>query len=107
MVAILNTSLLTSYGSYTYRKLTKPEVMDILNTNEIVSYVRHADVPFIFKRDFNFDLPLNNALYEHKIGEQALIFKLQNKERFTTETELSTPEIDMIGYEIGLLTKTQ
>jgi hypothetical protein len=103
MLALLTTSLLTSYGDFSYTKITKEKAQELLETNKVQSFIRHQGIIDILKEDFNIDIQMNNGLYQQQSGETALVFKLNNDYRLSSELNVS--KIKEIGYSFGLLIK--
>lgn len=103
MLALLTTSLLTSYGDFSYSKITNEDAKELLTNNKVISFIRHQGIVDVIKQDFKIDIEMNAALYEQQTGETALIFKLNNNMRLTNE--LNADEIRKLGYNFGLLIK--
>jgi len=103
MLALLTTSLLTSYGEYTYVTISNAKAKELMETNTIQSFIRHQGIIDLLKEDFNIRIEISNSLFEQQSGESALIFKLNNN--FRLNTELNAEQIRAIGYNFGLLIK--
>jgi hypothetical protein len=103
MIAILNSSILTTFGSYTYTDLSLADAKKLLKDG-FESYVAHEATNMVIGKLFDIDLPHKREMYFQETGEKAIVFKL-NK-RLTEGQVLTTKEeIEQTGYTIGLLTK--
>lgn len=102
-VTILNSSILTNFGSYTYEPLTLSEAKELIQEG-FESAVGHQATCEILSSLLKKDIPLNRIQYSQEIGETALVFKL--KGRPEEGKILSTQEIRAIGFEFGKLTRT-
>jgi hypothetical protein len=99
-IAILNTSILTSYGCYDYRKISVEDAKKLVATG-FESYVGHQSTCDVLKQLLDIEVPMNRQQYSQKVGESALVFKL--KGRPEEGKILSAEEIEAIGYEFGIL----
>jgi hypothetical protein len=104
MIKILNTSILTCYGSYSYEPLTLEE-SKLLISEGFESAVGHQSTCDILSSLLGKEVKLNRIQYSQKEGEIALVFKL--KGRPEEGKILSVSEIEQIGYEFGKLTRLQ
>lgn len=100
MVTILNTSILTNFGSYNYEPINLDEAK-ILISDGFESAVGHQSTCDVLSALLNTDVRMNRIQYSQKIGDTALIFKL--KGRAEEGKILSVEEINSMGYEFGLL----
>ena len=104
ILTLLNTSVLTSYGSYDYVPLTREEVCDLI-VEGFASAMGHPETAEVLSELLNSPVPVNRVEYVQQPGEKAIIFKL--KSRIPAGTILSRKELEEVGYEFGLLTRTQ
>jgi hypothetical protein len=102
MITILNTSILTNYGSYSYEPLTLKE-SKLLISEGFESAVGHQSTCDILSSLFEKEVKMNRIQYSQKIGDIALVFKL--KGRPEEGKILSVAEIEAIGYDFGKLTR--
>jgi Domain of unknown function (DUF1874) len=103
MIAILNSSILTTFGNYSYEPISIEEAKLLLQEG-YSSYVGHKATNEIIEKLFNIELPYNRTMYNQQIGEKAIVFKLNKRleEGIVLET---IKEIENIGYTIALLIK--
>lgn len=100
MLTILNTSILTSYGTYTYSPLSLAEAQALV-TSGFQSAVGHQSTADIISTLLSVPCPVNRIQYQQQPGDLALIFKLNGRPE--EGKILSTQEIEAIGYSWGVL----
>lgn len=109
MLTILNTSILTQYGTYTYVPLTLPEARGLAQVRAkqgaLQSAVGHQSTADILTSLLDVPVPMNRIQYVQAPGEQALVFKLRGRPE--EGKILSIPEIEALGYEFGLLARVE
>ena len=106
-LAILNTSILTAYGSFDYSQVSLEEARQLVDAKgeNIISAIGHQATSEILTELLGTNIPMNRIQFAQEVGQQALIFKL--KERVPEGKILSREEIEEIGYEFGLLTREE
>ena len=102
-VTILNTSILTNFGSFNYEPLTLEESKSLIS-NGFESAVGHQSTCDILSSLLEKEVKLNRIQYSQKVDDIALVFKL--KGRPEEGRILTVDEIESIGYEFGKLTMT-
>ena len=104
-LALLNTSILTSYGSFEYQEVTQefiaPIVCEKAARNELDSYVGHEATAAILSTLFGVEVPVNRAPYHQEVDDVAVVFKL--RQRIDVPRELTVEEIEAIGYDLGAI----
>jgi hypothetical protein len=103
MITILNTSILTAYGSYEYKAESLEEVKMLLNVNGWQSAVGHQATADVLSDLFERPVTMNRIQYAQRPGETAIVFKL--KGRPPEGVVLSREEVGAMGYELGTLTR--
>ncbi len=101
MLTILNTSILTCYGSYNYEPINLKTAREIIAKQTWQSAVGHQSTCDILSELLNISVPLNRIQYAQEAGEIALVFKLRGRPE--EGKILSAQEIEQIGYEFGVL----
>lgn len=104
MVTLLNTSVLTNYGSYTYAPLTLDEVRRLIGEG-FTSAIGHPETADVVSELLKTPVPVNRVDYVQQPGDKAIIFKLRS--RIPAGTILSGEELEAVGYEFALLTRTK
>lgn len=102
MVTILNTSILTNFGSFNYESLTLEESKALVSEG-FESAVGHQSACDILSSLLGKEVKMNRVQYSQKVGDIALVFKL--KGRAEEGKILTVAEIEAIGYEFGKLTR--
>jgi len=135
MITILNTSILTNYGSYMYEPISLEDAKASLSEltcdacghhgnispsmpqctvcgydychwqPQFQSAVGHQSTAEILTELLGVSVPMNRMSYAQGVGEKALVFKL--KARAPEGVILSRQEIEAIGYEFGLLLRVE
>ena len=100
MITILNTSILTSYGSYKYEQVTTEQAKQAIKDG-FISAVGHESTAHIISSVLGVDVLPNRILYQQNVGDIALVFKING--RAPEGKILSTSEIQEIGFQWGLL----
>ncbi|MGH9425829.1 MAG: YddF family protein, partial [Terriglobia bacterium] len=103
MVTLLNTSALTIYGSFKYEPLTLEEARSLV-ADGFDSAIGHVGTAEVLSELLHVPVPLNRVEYFQQPGEKAIVFKL--KSRIPAGVILDRQQIEEIGYEFGLLTRT-
>lgn len=99
-ITILNTSILTNFGKYTYNPLTLEE-SKILIGGGFESAVGHESTCEILSSLLGEEIKMNRIQYSQQVGETALVFKLKGRPQ--EGRVLTVQEIEAIGYEFGSL----
>ncbi len=102
MITILNTSILTSFGSFKYEPLTLEESKDLIS-EEFESAVGHQSTCDVLSSLLDKEIKMNRVQYSQQVGDLALVFKL--KRRPEEGQILTVAEIVAIGFEFGKLTR--
>lgn len=107
-LALVNTSILTSYGTFNYRLLPLSEARTLVREFErdgktINSAIGHQSTAELLSVLLEFEVPKNRIELKQSTDDLALVFKL--KRRPPEGKVLSREEIEQIGYEFGLLTR--
>lgn len=103
MFYILNTPILTEYGTYNFVRITVDMAKEMVNdyTEKFTSAVGHQGTAEIISRLLNVNVPMNRVAIKMQPGDSAIVFRLL--ERLPEGKILSAEELDVIPYEFGLL----
>lgn len=111
MIALLNTSILTSYGNFTYESVTLQDIKDIFvktqQYKEFVSYFKiksfigHQSTCDILTELFGFEVKRNREQFVQTKDDIAVVFKLNDRPE--EGKILTREEIEAIGYSFGIL----
>lgn len=108
-LTIFNSSALTDFGSFEYRQIVPEEARAILSAFQgkggtFRSAIGHEGTAKILSRILGVNIPYNRISFSQEAGEVVLVFKL--KGRVGEGVVLTDEQIERVGYEFGLLTKT-
>lgn len=103
-LALLNTSILTAYGAYTYDPVDLHAARALVAGMKYISYIGHESTAQLLSTLLMVEVPMNRQPYRQEPGDIALVLKLNG--RPPEGTILSLEEIQDIGYEFGVLRRT-
>lgn len=103
MLTILNTSILTDHGSYTYRAATLDEAKAMV-ADGFQSAIGHQSTADVISTLLGVECPMNRINYTQERGDKALVFKLNGRPE--EGKILSVADIERIGYSWGVLERT-
>ena len=110
-LALLNTSILTNFGNYSYDPLSdaKHIVYDAIEPtigpdDGILSAIGHQSTAEVLTELLETPIAMNRIQFSQDVGQSAIVFKL--KGRPPEGVILGRDEIEAIGYEFGLITRT-
>ena len=102
-LAVLNTSILTTEGTFTLKDITLEEAKNLVTENKILSAVGHQSTADILTTLLETEIPMNRIQFAQETGQKALVFKLNGRPE--EGKILTAEEIAAIGYKFQLLTK--
>jgi len=104
-IAIFNGVVATCNGLYRVSDISIDDARNLLQNNEIISAVGHADTAEIMSEIFGIDIPFNRIQFVQQVGQKAVIFKLNV--RPVEGVILSKQEILEIGFTFKLMEKLE
>ena len=104
-IAILNTTIATTDGTYEIETITLAEAKTLLSGSKIDSAIGHQSTASVMTTLLDVDIIMNRQQFSQQIGQQALVFKL--KGRPEEGKILSSKEIKDMGYEFKIITRTK
>jgi hypothetical protein len=104
-VTLFNTSIVTAYGSYRYEPLSLQDAREIALTNSAESAIGHQATADILTELFGFKVVVNRSNNQQQPGDIAIVFKLRGRPE--EGKVLNREEVEAIGYDFGLLTRTE
>jgi hypothetical protein len=103
-IVLLNTSILTDYGTYKYSGISVAEAIKYVGgAKEAVSAIGHQSTADILTELLGLPVKVNRINYRQEIGDIAIVFKLSGRPE--EGKILSRSDIEAIGYSFGLMTK--
>lgn len=103
-VTLLNTSIITAHGSYHYQPLALQDAREMALAHSAGSAIGHQVTADLLSQLFGFQVEMNRIPYEQQAGDIAIVFKLRGRPE--EGKILTREEVDAIGYDFGLLTRT-
>lgn len=108
-LALLNTTIATTDGTFEVKTITlgtaKALVHHALGAGvELDSAIGHESTAQIMTELLGTNIPVNRQQFAQQPGQQALVFKL--KGRPPEGKILTSEEIEAIGYEFKMMTRT-
>lgn len=103
-LAILNTSIVTTDGTYTLFSITPETAIELAAGADLDSAVGHDSTAAILSTILGREVPVCRQLFAQQVGQQAIIFKLNGRPE--PGKELSREELEEIGFSFKLLTRT-
>lgn len=97
MLAILNTSIITAYGNYTYQAVNVQTARDM-----VASHVGHQATAQCLTTLLGVDVPMSREPLTQEVGQIALVFKLNGRLEEGRIIQ-SVQELEAIGYALGIL----
>jgi phage host-nuclease inhibitor protein Gam len=108
-LTFLNAAIITAHGTFEFQKLLLKEAREIVAgfneaNRKIQSAIGHAATAELMTMLLKFPVPQNRIDFVQTTEAAALVFKL--KKRAPEGVVLTREELEEIGYELGLLTRT-
>lgn len=100
-VTLLNTSILTNYGTYDFQQISLAKAKELVKDAETVSAIGHAATAEILSELLEIEVTANRIEFAQTVDDTALVFKL--KSRITEGKILNRAEIERVGYNFGIL----
>jgi len=103
-LGLLATTIATTDGVYEVKTISLDEAIALASSHELDSTIRHESTTPIVSTLLGVEVKANCKQFTQQIGQSALVFKL--KGRPPEGVILSKEEIEEIGYEWKLMTRT-
>jgi hypothetical protein len=104
MVTLLNTSIMTQFGSYQYTEIPLQTVKNVIKCLGYQSAIGHSPTAEFLTEKLGFDIKANRIEYRQEAGDLAIVFKLNGR---VPEGVILTKEmIEEMGYTFGYLIRT-
>lgn len=103
---LLNTSIITTDGNYERRTITLDDALDLLKQHggDVDSAIGHQSTADILTILLGVPVPVNRQQFTQQPGQSALVLQLNG--RPPEGTILDRDQVEAIGYELKLLTRT-
>ena len=103
-VALLNTSIATSDGSYDLETISLEEARALVADGGFISAIGHESTAQVMTTLLGVEVPVNRIQFAQEAGQMALVFKLNG--RAPEGKILTADEIEEMGYSFKKLTRT-
>lgn len=108
-LTFLNAAIITAHGTFKFQKLLLKEAREIVaefkdGNRKIQSAIGHAATAELMTMLLKFPVLQNRIDFVQTTEDAALVFKL--KKRAPEGVVLTREELEEIGYELGLLTRS-
>lgn len=105
---LLNTSILTTFGTFIYAPLTLAQAQDLVadfqtDGREIQSAIGHQATAALLTDLLAYPVAANRTEFRQTTDDVALIFKLRG--RVPEGRVLDRDQLEAVGYEFGRLTR--
>jgi KaiC/GvpD/RAD55 family RecA-like ATPase len=104
-LALLNTTIATTDGSYEIKTISLEEAKSLVTNNELDSAIGHESTAQVMSTLLDAVIKMDRQQFEQQKGQYALVFKL--KGRPPEGSILTYSEIEEIGYEFKLMKRTK
>ena len=101
---MLNTPILTEYGSFNFRKSSLPEVKELLSQG-FTSAIGHEGTATLMSQLTGVDIPVNRVAIKMQPGDMAIVFRLLT--RLPEGKILTQEELEKVPYEFGILERRE
>ena len=103
-LAILNTTIATTDGVFEVKTIDLDTAKALVTSNSLDSAVGHQSTADVMTTLLGVNVPMNRQEFVQKIGQQALVFKLNKRPQ--EGHIMSAAEIEEMGYSFKLMTRT-
>ncbi len=104
-VAVFNGPIVTTDGLYRIHTISVDEASKLLKNTRYISAIGHSSTAQIISEVLHVDIQMNRIQFKQKVGQKALIFKLNIRPK--EGIVLCREEIEKIGYHFQLLERIE
>lgn len=104
-VALFNGTIATTNGVYKVSDIDIDSAKKLIFKNGFISAIGHESTAEIISDLFGMDIPMNRIQFKQKVGQKAVVFKLN--QRPPEGSVLSRDEIEKIGYSLKLMERLE
>ena len=103
--ALLNTAILTCFGSFKYTAISVEAAKVLIAENGYQSFIGHQGTADILTDLLGVKVDFCRDQYKQNVGDSAIVFKLRG--RAPEGVILSRDEVEKIGYDLGVLSRIE
>lgn len=104
-IALFNGVVATTNGLYKISDISIDDAKERIQNNSILSAIGHEATAKIMSEIFEIHIEMNRIQFEQKVGQKAIVFKL-NK-RPPEGVVLNREEVEQIGYGFKLMERIE
>ena len=102
---VLNTPIITNFGTFKFEEISKEKATEILNTNSFTSAIGHEGTSKFLSDVLGVVVPFNRLQIVMEKDDHAIVFRVLG--RLPEGKVLSDEELKSIPYQIGLMEKIE
>lgn len=105
-LGLLNTSIITTVGTYKMVDLTLAQAKDLAQANKdnLLSAIGHNATADVLTKLLAVDVPANRIVFSQDIGQQAIVLKMRGRLPDDVKN-LTIDDMYQIGFDLFLLTR--
>lgn len=105
-LGLLNTSIITTTGTYKMVDLTLAQAKDLaqVNKDNLLSAIGHNATADVLTKLLGVDVPANRIVFSQDIGQQAIVLKMRGRLPDDVK-DLTIDDMHQIGFDLFLLTR--
>jgi Domain of unknown function (DUF1874). len=105
-LGLLNTSIVTTTGTYKMVDLTLAQAKDLAQANKdnLLSAIGHNATADVLKKILGVDVQANRIIFTQDVGQQAIVLKIKGRLPDDVK-DLTIDDMHKIGFDLFLLTR--
>jgi uncharacterized protein ORF117 len=105
-LGLLNTSIITTTGTYKMVDLTLAQAKDLAQANKdnLLSAIGHSATADVLTKLLGVDVPANRIVFSQDVGQQAIVLKMRGRLPDDVK-DLTVDDMQQIGFDLFLLTR--
>lgn len=105
-LGLLNTSIITTTGTYKMVDLTLVQAKDLAQANKdnLLSAIGHSATADVLTKLLGVDVPANRIVFSQDVGQQAIVLKMRGRLPDDVK-DLTVDDMQQIGFDLFLLTR--
>ena len=105
-LGLLNTSIITTTGTYKVVDLTLAQAKDLAQANKdnLLSAIGHSATADVLTKLLGVDVQANRIIFTQDVGQQAIVLKMKGRLPDDVK-DLTIDDMHKIGFDLFLLTR--
>ena len=104
---LLNSSVLTSFGQWSYETLTLEQAKILVQRGEWISAIGHKPTAEFLAKTLEITVEYDRHAIEMVNGDQAIVFRFNFDKRLEQWQEISVEKLRALSWQLGLLKRTK